>query len=267
MNIYKYTSYKDYFNDWVKALPKAGRGEYRKLAKKLTISTTMISQVFKGDKDLSLELASELCDYLQLNDSESDYFMLLVSYSKAGSFNLKEKLKKKIQASQAFAKKLENRVVKDTELSEASKLTFYSSWVYSAVRMMSDLPDINSSYEIAQRLNLPHTFVKKFLDFLIDEGLVAKAGSKLKIGSKTTHLSADSPLVSKQHQNWRLRGFDKMALQDPGNLFYTGPMALSKDVADQVHLELNALLDKVYKLVVPSPSEVVRCLNIDWFEF
>jgi hypothetical protein len=44
-------------------------------------------------------------------------------------------------------------------------------------------------------------------------------------------------------------------------------MSLSKDVADQVLKALPDFVEKITKWVAPSPSEVVRCLNIDFFDY
>lgn len=267
MNIYDFKDYKEYFNAWVRALPKNGRGEYRRVAARLSVSTTMISQVFNGDKHLSLELASELTDYLHLNERETDYFFLLVESARAGSYNLQQKLKKRIEEARAEARKLEVRLHKDADLSEATKSIFYSTWLYSGVRMLSDLPEMNDAQAIADRLHLPRPQVQKVLEFLIREGLVIQKDNKLAMGPRRTHLGASSPLVIKHHQNWRISGFQKMILSDTDNLFYTGPMTLSHEVAERVRAELPALIEKITSWVVPSPSETVRCLNIDWFEF
>lgn len=109
--------------------------------------------------------------------------------------------------------------------------------------------------------------MQKVLDFLIREGLVTQKSKKLNLGARRTHLPADSPLVTKHHQNWRLHGFQKMVMSDSENLFYTGPMALSQEVADRIREELPALIEKINKMVMSAPSsDVARCLNIDWFE-
>jgi len=266
MNIYEFTDYKEFLKSWIAALPKNGRGEFRRIALQIRVSTTMISQVFNGTKHLSLELASEVADYLALNDLETDYFFLLVEYGRAGSVRLQQKLKRRIEGRRQEAKKLSSRLAKDAELSEATKAIFYSSWIYSGVRMLSALDGFNSADAIAERLKLPRNQVQKVLEFLINEGLVTQKSHRLDLGARRTHIASDSPLVTKHHQNWRLHGFQKMIMSDSEPLFYTAPMALSKEVADKVREELPSFIEKINKWILPSESEVVRCLNIDWFE-
>ncbi len=266
MNIYEFTDYKEFVRSWIAELPKSGRGELRRIAARLGVSTTMVSQVFNGEKHLSLELACEFADYLGLSDIETEYLFLLIDYGRAGSYRLQQQLKRRIEVRRQDAKRLASRLSKDIELSEATKAIFYSSWLFSGVRNLAALQgsDVES---IASHLKVPRNQVQKVLDFLLREGLVIQKAGKLSVGARRTHLPADSPLVTKHHQNWRLQGFQKMVFSDSKNLFYTGPMTLSHEVAAKVREELPALIEKVNKWVIPSASEVAHCLNIDWFEY
>ena len=267
MNIYEFTDYKGYFNTWVESLPKSGRGEYRRVAEKLNVSTTMISQVFRGEKHLNLELASDLADYLNLNEGETEYLFLLVELARAGNYRLEQKLSRRIKSIQKEMQKLEVRLKKDKELGEDTKVIFYSNWIYAAVRHLVALPQVRDIHAIGAHLNIPTAQIQKVLDFLLKEGLVVQKSGVLEEGPRRTHIGADSPLVARHHQNWRLQGIQKMSVQNENNLFYTGPMSLSDEVAQQIRRELPAFLENIRKWVVPSSSEVTRCLNIDWFEF
>jgi uncharacterized protein (TIGR02147 family) len=266
-SIYEFQDYKIYLNHWVSKQPKAGHGEYRRIAKDLGVSTTMISQVFKSDKHLSLEMGAELCDYLNLSEDESEYLLLLLEFQKAGSYKLQQRLKKQILKRQDRAQKLENRLRKDADLSEENKAVFYSSWIYSAVRLLSDISTYNDSLEIAKRLNLDKNLVEKVIDFLLDQKLCTRQGGKLKMGPTSTHIGTSSLLLSKHHQNWRLQGFNKMILNDNNNLFFTGPLVLSKELADEIRMQLPNFIQETIAKVHSSKSEVVRCFNIDWYEY
>ncbi|MGZ3744765.1 MAG: TIGR02147 family protein [Pseudobdellovibrionaceae bacterium] len=267
MSIYQFDDYKDFFNQWVESLPKQGHGEYRRVALALNVSTTMISQVFKGDKELSLELACELCEYLNLAEEEVDYFLLMVEHRRAGSLKLQKRLHKQIKERKEKAQKLENRLKKETEMSEEQRAIFYSSWIYSGVRILASCDNFNDAAVIGQRLNLPRNQVQKILDFLLLHGLLVQKKGDLQLGPTKTFIGASNLLTVKHHQNWRLQAFNRMVQDDSRNLFYTGPMSLSPEVAEIIRQEISNLLDHIYKVVPPSASETTRCLNIDWFEF
>lgn len=265
-SLYNQTDYKKFINDWIESLPKQGFGEFRRMANSLGVSTTMVSQVFRGDKHLSLELACELCDYLGLDEDDTEYFLLLVDYARAGSHKLQKRLERQIRNRQEKAKKLENRVKNITELSSEAKAVFYSSWIYSGVRILTDLSDYNDAGAIAERLQIPRSQVQKVLEFLIQNGLVVSEKGSLRPGATRTHVGSSNHLVAKHHQNWRLLAMNKMIHSDEDAFHYTGPMTLSHEVALRVRTQLPEIVEGIVKQVIPSPGETVRCLTIDWFE-
>ncbi|MDG0817128.1 TIGR02147 family protein [Bdellovibrio svalbardensis] len=266
VSIFHYQDYKQFYNAWVENQPREGFGEYRRLAQALGVSTTMVSQVFKGEKHLSLELASEMCDYLRLEDDETDFFLLLVDYCRAGSFKLQKRFLRQIKARQDKSKKLENRV-KTNELSEEARNVFYSSWLYSGMRLLVDTGKYNDVEALASYLNLPRNHVQKILDFLLANNLLVEDKHRLKLGTARTHVGSSSPLVNRHHQNWRIQAMGKIQQNKDEDFFYTGPMVLSQEVADWIRQELPAFVERLNAKLIPSPSEVVRCLNIDWFEY
>lgn len=58
-----------------------------------------------------------------------------------------------------------------------------------------------------------------------------------------------------------------MDLKADTDLFYTCPMSLSAEATLQVRELLLKSIQEALKIVGPSPSEEVRCLNIDWFSY
>ena len=96
MIIFEFDDYKNFVNTRIIALPRKGRGEYQKIAEYLRVHATLISQIFKGPRELTLEQACELSTYLSLNALETDYFITLVEFRRAGSLKLKEILERRI---------------------------------------------------------------------------------------------------------------------------------------------------------------------------
>ncbi len=267
ISIYQFGDYKTYFKKWIENLPKKGHGEYRKLAVHLNVSTTLISQIFNGTKDMSLEMAAEVCDYLHFNDDEADYFLVLVEHAKAGSHKLKSRLQKQILNKQDKAKKLESRMKKETELDDVTKKTYYSNWIYCALRVLSDIPELNTVEQLSERLIMPKIQLIKYIDFLTMHKLVINKNNKLSMGPSHIYLPPTDPLSLLHHQNWRMLGFQKMQLRHEENFFSSGQYSLSKELAYQIRKELPDFIESVIKRVKPSKSETTRCLNIDFFEF
>lgn len=268
MSVFDTFDYKDFLRTWVSERPGGGRGEYRRMAEALSVSTTLVSQVVNGEKHFSLELASDLCDYMGLRDREADHFLLLIEYARAGTHAYRQRLKKRLDEAREKALKLSERLDKDRDLTETQAAVYYSNWAYTAVTHLIAIDPMLSVDALAERLKLPRYSVAKVIEFLMETGiLVPRNGGGLDIGTKHTHLSSDSPFVVRHHHNWRLQAFSRMNFAHNEDLFYTSPMSMSDETAGLVRRELVNVVERVLKLVGPSPSEVVRCLNIDWFAY
>ena len=236
-------------------------------AKTLNVSSTLISFILNGKKPLSLEHASDLADFLGLNDSESDFLFLLVEKERAGHFRLKKKIERKIELAQAQSKKIGRRVQKDAELSDDLKAIYYSSWIFTAVRNLVALGEFKDAQSIARRLNLPLSSITRALQFLLENRLCIEQKGLLLVGPTYTHVDSDSPYVNKHRQNWRLRGFTMMEQKNESDIFYTSPMSVSHADAEKVRSMILNYIQEILAVMRPSPSEKVCCLNIDWFEY
>jgi len=266
ISVYDFQDYRVFLNTWIDSQAKT-RGLKGRLAEAMGISSTMMSLIFKGDKNLSLEQAAEASELLGLNERETEYFFLMVELGRAGTHKLQTKLRRQIREAQNEARKLSKRLKKDIDLSDEVKAIFYSSWIYSGIRNLVAVEGFNDSASLAKRLNLPQHIVANALDFLIENNLAKRENGKITYGPARTLVPSDSPFVKKHHQNWRLRGFSMMDQVNEDNLFYTSPMSLSVEAADQIRRMLPKLIEEVGRIVGPSPSEKVYCLNLDWFEY
>lgn len=267
MNVFEFRDYKVFLNHWIKEHPKGGRGQLKKMADYVGVSTTLISQVLKADKHFSMETAAEITEYIGLNNKETEYFLLLIEHQRAGAFKLKKILEKRLEREQSAGAQLKNRLKTDRQLSDDEKMQFYSSWMYSAIRILSAVPEMIDAKTISERLNIPLGLTSEIINFLLEKNLCVIENNKLTYGAYRTHIGKDSPFAVKHHQNWRLKGFQPMELRRDEDLFFTQPMALSKDAAEKIRLMLPGIIGQLHSIGGPSESEVVRCLNIDWFEY
>jgi hypothetical protein len=117
-------------------------------------------------------------------------------------------------------------------------------------------------------LNISPAMAAKIVSFLLEHGLcVQKPTGEIVHSGVSTHVGNDSPHVIKHHQNWRVRGMQRMDTVSDEALFFTGPMALSVETAAEIRKLLPTMIEQIMKIVGPSPSEAGYCLNIDWFEY
>jgi len=267
MNIFIYENYREFVLASIHSLPKRGRGEFKKIGEFLGMHSTTVSLVFRGDKELTLEQACGLAEYLGLRTLETDYFLCLVSFSRAGTRKLKETLGRQMKQMQALGKKIGAQVAHEQILNDQKKATFYSSWRFSAVRLLTSVPEYQNIEAISQRLGLPRKHVSQVMEFLLSSGLCVQKDGKLQIGPSVTHLDANSPFVLRHHVNWRLQALERYDHFDHDKeVAYTGPMTLSQKDVQEVRSQAIKFVAGVVDTARRSPSEELYCLNLDWFK-
>lgn len=267
MNIFDFKNYKDFVNKRILRMPKGGRGQYRKMANFLSVNSVNVSQIFKGDRDLSVEQACELVSFFGLSELEGEYFISLVEKERAGTFLLKSKIQKRLDDILEKSQELKKRLKQDIQLTEETKAIFYSNWYYSGIRLLSSIEHYNSSDLIAEYFDLPLSTVNQVLEFLLRTGLCLQERGKLKMGPKSTHLESTSPLVTRHHMNWRVKGMEKMGRISSQELFVSLPCSVSEESIFLIRKELIEAIERITNHIDHAKEEQLACLNIDWFKF
>lgn len=267
MSIYEFSDYRPFLRTYIAGLGPKRRGELVRIASVLSIHTTTLSQIMAGKKDLSLDQGWALSKYLHLGLVETEYFIALVEKDRASTREFKNYLDQKMERLKKQSQDLMNRKVDDVILSDGAKGEFYSNWYYSAVRLITDLPNRQQPQTIAESLGLPLELVERVIEFLVKNGLCAYENGKLAPGPIRTHLDASSPQVSRHHTNWRLKAIEAHARsREKSEMFYTFPVTLSEKDAVEVQSLLAQLIKEVNGIIVPSPPESLYALNLDWFK-
>lgn len=266
-SIFAFDNYKDFVKARIKALPKQGHGELARIAKELRMHPTRVSHIFNADMNLTSEQACELSKYFGLSDLESDYFLALVQLERAGSTELKRTTKRQLEKIKTDAKELVNRVPRERALSDEEKALFYSSWAYSAIRLMTSIEGRQDIASLAAALNLAPAKVRKIIDFLLQTGLCLEEKGRLKMGPKSTHLESTSDIVLRHHANWRIQALQRHETLTEAELAYTGPVTVTAEDFKKIREDIAEYISRFTKQVVASePPEQLACLNIDWFK-
>ena len=266
MDIYDYSDYKKFVKDWVKQQAKSGRGQWSRFARHLQLSNVQISQIFQGDRNLSNEQSYFLAKLLELTPAETKYFQLMLQYQLASNHNYKSHLAEEMKINKQEAKELINRLPQDDVLDEETKTRFYSDWVYSGIRLLCDIKEINNAEQIANILELEADSVRSKLAFLIEKNLVLRTENGLEVGPKRIHLDKDSPLAKYIHMNWRLKSLQDLSNnQSSDGMRITVPCTSSLSDFEELKQNLRSCLNDFYKKLPESKSESLQCLCIDLF--
>lgn len=267
LTIFDFTNYREYLSAWISSKREHSYGLKGRLAQSLGISSSLLSQIFKGEKSLTPDQASDLCDYLGLSELEADYLHLLLEKDRAGNPRYRDKLERKLRVLQQQSQKIGKRVPRTKELTDEQKAIYYSSWLYTGIRNLTAVPGYQQAEAIAEHLRCEPQVVTKILRFLLENGLCVEVDGKLSYGPASTHVDKESPFVNKHHQNWRFQAINHMELKRDEDVFFSSPMSLSIAASEEVRRLIPTFIQSVMKITGPSPSETACCLNLDWFKY
>lgn len=265
MNLLNQSDYRSFLKDYIRALPKRGHGFKLRIAEELRVHPTLITQILNGQKSFTMDQAYSLVQFLKFNDLEKDYFLTLVELDRAGTDSLKKFVERKLLKLRQEAEKVKNRVAVYSSLSESDQATFYSQWFYSALRLSCGIGKDATAKKLSRQFDLPSELVDQVVGFLLSKGLLVERSNKtLAPGPQNTFLSAESPLISRHHMNWRLKAMERHMRLGPDELAFSAPVTVSEKDVNEIRKMCLSFIQSVSQKVAESPAEALACMNIDW---
>ncbi len=166
VSIFNYFDYQKYLRDYLAARKQQDAYfTYRFIAGKAGIDHAFIVKIFQGQKHLSLKLAPKISEVLKHGKGESEYFELLILFSRT----------KSDRESKMYFEKLLCYVEFSPLKIEGSKYEFYQKWYYAAVREVIGIAGFDGDYAaLARRLRpgITGTQARKAVALLLELGLV-----------------------------------------------------------------------------------------------
>lgn len=266
MSIFRFSKISTFLHDYIRKLPKKGRGELSRIAVHLRVSTTLVSQIAAGDKHFTTEQASSVCSFLGLSGLEADYFNFLVQTERAGSPAAYKFWSAKLDEIRERSLKLANRVFTDRVLTEEERATFYSTPLYSAIRLFTSTGKGEVSLEeLCERFEVPRARAGEIMNFLLRCGLCTEKNGRYGMGAQKTHLEQGSPHLLKHYSNWRIRAIQRSERLSAQELMYTAPVSLSRKDFESLREEMVQFIKRFLDRVHDSPAEELACFNLDFF--
>lgn len=265
MDVFSYQDYKAYTIDALDELGKRVRGARSRLAEKLSCQTAYISQVLNKDAHFSPEQALLTAGFLSLSSKQTEFYLTLVNYQRAGDYRLSEYYKSKLEQLVKDSKDLSKRLTDKKELTKEQHYQYYSSWHYLAIHAYLSITKRCDREEIATRFTIPTETVAKVIDFLIDAELISKNGDKITLTSKSFHLGKSSPMIARHHSNWRLRAMESIDRATADELHYSSVITLSYEDLPKVNGIMLKAIEEIREVVKKTNQEEVFCYSIDLF--
>ncbi len=265
MQLYDFIDYRLYLKQVFSGSGR-GRGKRGLLAEYLNCQPSFLTQVLMERAHLSLEHALSTCDYLKFDESESQYFMLLVQKAKAGTKKLEEYFEKKLKTIREKRDSIDARIRIQTNLSVEEQMTYYSVWYYSAIHILCSLPSIKTTEDISEYLGLDLLTVKEALHFLKEKGFISQADGGLAIGSRRIHLKKGNPMLPRHHANWRMKAMMALDHEKKDELHYTAVLGISKKDYSLFREKMMNLLSDFEPVITKSPEEIQVVMLLDLFQ-
>lgn len=267
MNLFEFQNYKKYVKSYIQSLGKSGHGQLKKIADHLNIGSVNVSQIFNGERHLTIEQACDVAEFFGFTALETKYFVSLVEFERAGSFKLKTLINQRLEELRNQSKDLKSKLTVTTDLTEEMKTFFYSHWYYSGIRLLSSIDGFHSIEAISERLSLPIGKVRATMEFLVSTGLCKEKDGKFQMGPSSTHLGANHPMISLHHVNWRLKAISHFDNLNQKELAVSIPCSLDEESFQKIRQELVMAVERITEHIDKAPCEQLSCLNIDWFRF
>jgi uncharacterized protein (TIGR02147 family) len=262
--IFTYHSYKKFLKDAIEA---HGRGSVAKLAEAAGCDRTYLSQCLSTKVQLTPDHILGIGQYLNLSETESDYFLLLLlherSASKKSQALIEKKMKALADADLVLSKKIAQRA-EASELTESEKSVYYSHWKYAAIHALTSIKEFQTVPTLAKRTKLSEAEVSGALKDLKNMGLVAlQTGSWIHSG-KNIHISSGSSHTSQNHTNWRLKTIEDVNNQNA--VHYTTLFSLSKKDWQILREQVLKFIDAQRDFIHASGTEELYCFCCDLFK-
>lgn len=268
MSLYKHNDIRDYIKELLSKRPRGGRGELQMIAKSLGVHSTLISQIMSGMRSFTDDQAHELCQYFELNEVESEYFLLLVQIERSTTSKYKTFLKNKLSDFRQQSEKISKSFTHENELTDAQKSIYFSSWKYSAIRIYCSLNSKGQSLEnIMSKFNLTRTKALQMIDFLCESRLCEKKEEFYFVGQQRVYVDKGSIYFQKHHSNWRFKSLEKSETPTDDDKLYTVILGVSQKDYLKFKDEVTKLLSSFSKTLeqTENPDQLV-CFNCDLFK-
>jgi uncharacterized protein (TIGR02147 family) len=264
--IYRYKDYQKFLKDLLTSYPKRGWGILKVWSEQTRVSASHLSLVLAKKKDLSIDQAVVLGKAIPMAPSEIDYFLLLVQYARAERVEIREYMKERIELLQKEHLKFTKGNPSDKTLNEEDRTIYYSSWIYSAVRMYSLLGTKLTIHDIIRRFKLPLKKAEEIVNRLVRLGLLelTTQGTLLPTVAILS-LDRDSPNLTRHLLNWRIKGLENLERLENEEIAMSFPMAINQKLFSKYSAEFMAQISKLTRDLKEEDADEIACLNIDFF--
>lgn len=263
--IYAFNDYKDYLKSLLNQEEKSW-GLVSKLADACGCQRSYFSRVVNGEVHLTPDHAYNLSRYLNLSETEVEYFLCLLEKDRASTKTYRDRQIAKIKRIREEQEDLQSVVQRPAASFGEKEFFYYSNWIVSAIHILVSIPEFQTVQSISQKLQVDNFTVEHTLQILKSFDLVKYEKGKWQYSSGEMHVPKNSPLVNLHHNNWKQRAMlDSQKLRTDG-VHFTVVQSIDAKAWEQIKFKLLEFIGDFAKIAGPADCEDLVCLTLDFFK-
>lgn len=264
-NLFDYKNYRPYLADLCSS-NNVKRGFQSGLARAAGCQAAYFSQVLRQKVHLTEDQLFSLSEYLQMSSAEINFLTLLLRYEKAGTEKLRKHLESEISKAKAEQNKISSRIPADHIIySEEDLGHYFSTWIISAIHVLTSSKYFQSVDKISNRLHLSKEKVKITLEFLVKLGWIKQENQQYCYSSGNLHIPKDSPIQSSMQATRRHLAMNSIALNSTDSLHYSSIYTLDSESYNELQTVTTSFIQKSAKIVNDGGTDDLYALCVDLF--
>lgn len=266
--LFQTTDYRQIINSAIKQGDRQrARGAVGQFARALQCHPTLVAHILNGKSQMTCEQGIRAAKYFNFDESETDYFLTLILWERAGDQSTKQFFKNKLDALVEARANLQQRWKISKAINQEQEEIYYASWIPMAVHLLTHITKFRSEKEIAAKLKLDIASVEGVVADLLKLGLIEKSGGELKPTNISIHLGKGSPALQRCHINLRhkiIQDLTNRRSLEGSN--YSSFVTLTQKDAQSIRELVVKQIEEIRERVKSSSPEVMYLHCVDFFE-
>jgi uncharacterized protein (TIGR02147 family) len=269
IDIFEHSSYREITTlAMAEGKKRRPRGAVGQFAKALQCHATLVAHILNGKSHMTCEQGTRAAKHFGFDEIETDYFLTLILWERAGDLATKQYFKGKLEAIIAARSNLRERWKISKTFSQEQEEVYYSSWLPMAVHLLTHIKAFRSTREIASKLRLDAFTVEAIANDLLKLGMIEKnTEGELEPANVSVHLGKGSPALQRCHINMRQKIIQDLTNRRSieGSNYSSFVTLTSKDAQDIKELVFRQI-EEIRSRVKASSPEVMYLHCVDFFE-
>jgi uncharacterized protein (TIGR02147 family) len=265
MNVFIYSEPIELILGFIEENKSLGKIKTR-MARAANCKLSYFSNVLTGKANLTMDQAFGLSRFMGLSEAETEFFLVLVQESRAGTFEFRQHLNFRMKDLRQTEFKLSRKLSKNEKLTIEQVKTYYSSWHYQAMHMLLTIPKFGRIENLADRLNLSLELILAKLKVLEQLGLAEKKGEYWKAVLKDIHIPIHDPSSLGNQIQWKMQSIQDLQNPNTDGLHYSAVHSLSLNDIQKMKAMIMEFIEQSRELVKSSQEEDIINFQIDFFK-